>query len=264
MLNSLEGFGRIVCINLDERTDRWEQVQRTCQGLLGDAELTRFSAIEPKLAEEHVHNGRAGCLLSHRRVMEEALDDGLESVLVFEDDLAFHPEFQELIQPTMSTLGKTKWDVFYLGFTPKAPLLPAGDGLVRTFGGVTTHAIAYHRRAIPKLLQLLPDESNVLSFLSRYKSVDRYYWQQLAARMNCYAASPLLVFQRDDFSDIQQAQTLSNQQQARAAFEKHLIQSPSIFSYANLQLGGVINQVRYGIDGTRRVLLRPIKPMQPA
>lgn len=264
MPNSLKGFDRIVCINLDERTDRWEQVQQTCQGLLGDSELERFSAIKLNIAEEYVHNARAGCLLSHRRVMKEAFDAGLESVLVFEDDLTFHPEFQELIHPTMSTLGKTKWDVFYLGFTPKAPLLPAGEGLVRTFGGVTTHAIAYHRRAIPKLLQLLPDESDVLSFLSRYKSVDRYYWQQIAGRMNCYAASPLLVFQCDDFSDIQQAQTLSNQQQAKAAFERHLIQNPSIFSSSKLQLGRVMNRLKYGIDGTRRVLLRPIKPSSPA
>lgn len=259
MPRALDAFDRVVCINLDERTDRWERVQQSAAAMLGGVTPERFPAIKPDLAQSRVHNGRAGCLLSHRRVIEEAYRDGLESVLVFEDDLSFDPMFETRARVSIATLRGTPWDLFYLGFTPKAPLIPAGDGLVRTLGGVTTHAIAYHRRAMPELLKRLPGEDNVLRFLSRYKSVDRYYWQQAAPRMRCYAASPLLVFQRDDFSDIQQAHAVSNQQQALNAFEKNLTQDITPMTQARLQIQRACNRVRYRIDGCRRVWLRPIR-----
>ncbi|MBX2853314.1 MAG: glycosyltransferase family 25 protein [Phycisphaeraceae bacterium] len=259
MSSALDAFDRIVCINLDERTDRWAQVQQTTAALLGEVKIERFSAVKPDLAQDRVHNGRAGCLLSHRRVIENAYRDGLESVLVLEDDLCFDPQFEALIKPTVATLTQTPWDLFYLGITAKTPLLPAGNGLVRTYGGTTTHAIAYHRRAIPDLLKRLPDEDTVLRFLSRYKSVDRYYWQQVAPRMRCYAASPLLAFQRDDFSDIQQAEMRSNQQQSREAFEQRLIKDVTPLKQAKLRVQGACNTVKHQIDGYRRMLLRPIK-----
>lgn len=259
MPNALDAFGRIVCINLDERQDRWARVQQATAALLDGVCLERFSAIKPDLAQDPVHNGRAGCLLSHRRVIEQAYRDGLESVLVFEDDLDFDHQFDARIQPTLETLRRTEWDVFYLGMTPKAPLLPAGEGLVRTLGGTTTHAIAYHRRVMPELLKQLPDETSVLRFLSRHKSVDRYYWQHLAPRVNAYASSPLLVFQRDGFSNIQQAKTTSNQQQARESFEKHLIREVTPWNRIGLKLGGLGRMIKYAITDKKRTLMRPVK-----
>lgn len=257
-------FDRVVCINLDERPDRWEQVQQTMAPLLGDVPLERFSAIKPDLAQERIHNGRAGCLLSHRRVIEAAYRDGLKSVLVIEDDLYFDEQFASHIKPTLTTLSQTPWDLFYLGFTPKAPLLPAGDGLVRSFGGITTHAIAYHQRAMPELLRRLPGENNVLRFLSRHKSVDRYYWQHLAPRMQCYASAPLLAFQCDDFSDIQQSETLSNRQQSCAAYEKQLIKRVTPIRRIRLQLGGACRRLKYQFDGLLRQMRHPIHAKQDA
>ena len=259
MPSALDAFDRVVCINLDEREDRWARVQQTVAPLLDGVQLERFSAIKPDLAHAPVHNGRAGCLLSHRRVIEQAYRDGLDSVLVFEDDLGFDPQFETKIKPTLESLQKKQWDLFYLGMTPKAPLLPAGEGLVRTLGGTTTHALAYHRRAMPELLKQLPDEQGVLNFLSRHKSVDRYYWQHLAPRMQTYASSPLLVFQHDDFSDIQQAQTRSNQQQAREAFEKYLLREVTPMNRIGLKLGGVGRMLKYAITDRKRTLMRPVK-----
>lgn len=259
MPSALDAFDRIVCINLDEREDRWARVQQTTAPLLGSVKLERFSAIKPDLAQDPVHNGRAGCLLSHRRVIEKAHRDGVESVLVFEDDLGFDGAFDDRIKPTVESLQQTKWDLFYLGMTPKAPLLPAGEGLVKTLGGTTTHAIAYHRRAMSTLLEKLPEEQGVLRFLSRHKSVDRFYWQHLAPRMNAYASSPLLVFQHDDFSDIQQTETKSNQQQAREAFEKHLISNVTPMRRIELKLGRLGRTIKYAFTDKKRTLLRPVK-----
>lgn len=265
MPSSLGAFDRIVCINLDERPDRWEQTQQCVAPLLGNQTLQRFSAIKPDLAQDPVHNGRAGCLLSHRKIIDDAYRDGLENVLVLEDDLWIDPAFETRIKPTLATLKQTAWDFFYLGVTPKAPLLPAGNGLVRTFGGMTTHAIAYHRRAMPELLKCLPDEAGALRFLSRYKSIDRYYCQHFAPRRRGYAASPLMVFQRDGFSDIQQEQMHSNQQEAQQAFERNLIEEATLAKRIKLRTGLFGKHLKYRIDGTRRAIFRKVeaKPAKP-
>lgn len=259
LASPLDHFDRIVCINLDERSDRWQQMQASVAPLLGRVKLDRFSAVKPDLARESVFNGRAGCLLSHRKVIEAAYRDGLENVLVFEDDVRFDPQFVIQAQRSIKTLDATQWDMFYLGLTPKAPLIPSGEHLVRTFGGLTTHAIAYHRRAMPRLLGWLPKEKDVLRFLSRYKAIDRYYALHTASRLRCYAASPLLAFQRDDYSDIQQRHTTSNEQQAKQAFNQHLIEGRTPLS--QLRLCAILsrNRWRCAVDGTRRRIFRPIQ-----
>lgn len=259
MTSLLDHFDRIVCINLDERQDRWRQMQAVVGPLLGRGELTRFSAVKLDLAQQAVHNARAGCLLSHRRVIESAYHDGLESVLVLEDDFCLDPRFGELAPRSLATLDTLPWDLFYLGQTPIAPLLPAGPGLVRTFGGNTTHAIAYHRRAMPGLLKWLPEEQSVLRFLSHYKSIDRYYARHVAPHLRCYSARPLLAFQRDDYSDIQQRPAASNEQAARIAFDRHLVEHATPAHRQRIMLGLALRRFGYQVDRLRRRLLRPVK-----
>ncbi len=259
MASPLDHFDRIVCINLDERPDRWQQMQDTLGPLLGRVKLERFSAVKPDVAQERVYNGRAGCLLSHRRVIEAAFNDGLQNVLVLEDDVCFDPDFLAQAQRALATLEATPWDLFYLGFTPKAPLVPAGDALLRTFGGSTTHAIAYHRRAMPDLLRWLPEENDVLRFLSRYKSVDRYYWQALATRLRCYAAAPPVAFQRDGFSDIQQGQTPCNEQQAKQAFDEYMTKPLTPMTKLGLHVRVRLRRLGYTVDSLRRSMFRRIK-----
>ena len=89
--------------------------------------------------------------------------------------------------------------------------------------------------------------------------MDRYYWQRVAPRMRCYAASPLLAFQRDDFSDIQQAEMLSNQQQSCEAFEQNLINHVTPITRVKLRLGRACSLINSQIDGYRRMMFRPIK-----
>lgn len=259
MPKALDSFDRIVCINLDSRPDRWDQMQQATSPLLGAVKLERFSAVKCDLTQKRATNGLIGCLLSHRRAIEQAYNDGLDSVLVFEDDVLFAPDFDQHAQQAVASLQSTAWDIFYLGFTPKAPLLPAGDGLVRTYGGLTTHAIAYHRRAMPAMLRYLPDESRVLRFHSRYKSIDRYYWQRVAQKLKCFASRPPLAFQRDDFSDIQQNTTISNEQEVKQAFDKYLIESPTALTPLGLHAGLAWSRLKYRVDGQRRAMLRPVK-----
>ncbi|WP_172683368.1 glycosyltransferase family 25 protein, partial [Verrucomicrobium spinosum] len=42
-------------------------------------------------------NGAWGCLLSHARVLAEAIADGIENVLILEDDVVFQPDAGSLL-----------------------------------------------------------------------------------------------------------------------------------------------------------------------
>ncbi len=91
-------FPHKFCINLDRRPDRWERMQEEFarHGIDG---VQRFSAVDGSAVVLPPHwrhtAGAYGCLLSHVAVIEEARALNAESVLIFEDDTVFDPEFMD-------------------------------------------------------------------------------------------------------------------------------------------------------------------------
>ena len=69
-------------INLDDRTDRWDAIQKLCSG----AGLTprRISAVRAT-------PGWIGCTYSHMKCMQIAKEEQLPWVLILEDDATFTP-----------------------------------------------------------------------------------------------------------------------------------------------------------------------------
>jgi GR25 family glycosyltransferase involved in LPS biosynthesis len=92
-------FPKVFCINLDRRTDRWEQC--LAEAAKFGVELERFPGsvvhIDGKL------HGNAGCTLSHRRLLKHIAEGPWDKVLILEDD------FQVFIRPP-------KWDEYLKGF----------------------------------------------------------------------------------------------------------------------------------------------------
>src|SRR4030095_11462075 len=80
-----------VCINLDRRRRRWQQMQVKF-ARHGIHSVCRFTAIdgnEVELPKDWAHTpGAYGCLRSHVEVVRKARDRRVSSVLIFEDDVA--------------------------------------------------------------------------------------------------------------------------------------------------------------------------------
>ena len=172
--NPFRFFDAIYCINLDRRADRWEKVSRRFVKLGIDKLVRRFSAIDT------VENHHAGCLLSHRAIIEFASRCGLEHVLVLEDDVIFHDATLHYLRRAVAELQKISWRLFYLGGArwgkeyPKAPgcsFLERPDGR----GPTTTHAIAYHHSSYDFLLSALPETPDgVREWLTRNAAIDQF------------------------------------------------------------------------------------------
>ena len=87
-------FEKVYCINLDRRPDRWQKMIHLSSQV--GVDLARISAVDGTKLDLPLSpylKGQYGCLLSHRLVLEDMLNNGFEKVVVIEDDAMFHPSF---------------------------------------------------------------------------------------------------------------------------------------------------------------------------
>ena len=79
-MNLKDNFEKIYCINLDRRTDRWEEslIEFKKWGIEGNVE--RYSAVDGKsLSVESLNNfldlGNMGLITTHINILEEAIKE---------------------------------------------------------------------------------------------------------------------------------------------------------------------------------------------
>lgn len=216
----------VLVINLDTRPDRWQDLQARTAGLIPAEKLHRLpatlGAALPGFGttpwfrgrkRDKTWAGRAGCALSHRAAIAHARAQGWRTVLILEDDIEFEPALTDVLASLPAALGRTPWDICYLGFTdPISPFrtlaeLPAGRRLVSVAGCNTAHAYLLAERTYDWLLAHLPTEGTIWPWISRHRAIDRWYYRNLARRFKVSVVSPSIVNQQIGFSDITQRQT---------------------------------------------------------
>jgi len=142
-------FERIYCVNLDRRPDRW---RRFAEGLPNDwpfPQPIRFRAIDGKLVKHPDYwtagGGAWGCYLSHLRIIEQCLNEGVRSVLLLEDDALFPADFAPRVLDWLRKVPAT-WQMLYLGgqhlFAGKHPPRQVGPDLFQPYNVNRTHAFA--------------------------------------------------------------------------------------------------------------------------
>lgn len=193
-----------VVINLDKRSDRLDAFgQEFGREALGQT-FERFAARTASVAENPVVNGRIGCLLSHRGVVEMARDRGLEYVVVFEDDVTLVPGAGQQWRQAIERLAGRPWQLLFLGQNTQGPVFKEDENLYRVSRSVALHAVVYHRRSYDAILRRLPStEAAALSFVARHKAVDLFFARHMIPRVPAYCVWPHLAHQRPDVSDIQ-------------------------------------------------------------
>lgn len=204
MEHPFDFFEKIYCINLPERTDRrkecLEEFKKT-----GIEDKVRF-ANGVKLGG-HVLSGRLGCLLSHKYAIREAKNDKARNILVLEDDIKFEDNCVPVLSRAVESLGNVNWYLFYMGSTiaqdiHPEPLVNHNEGLYKTYGSLTTHAIAYNYIIFDYLLENLPELEDGIDWLMKHESVDGWLARYIQSQGNCYHAKEMIATQRPSFSDV--------------------------------------------------------------
>ena len=153
-------FPRIVLISLARHPDKAVAALRRLEesGMAQAADVTVQRAWPgnegPAPAWWRAGNAAWGCLMSHVRAVQEALLDGVERVLLLEDDIVFHPRAPQWLERLMREVPRD-WDQLYLGGQHLKEATPTRESpyIWRAKNVNRTHAYALHRRVYAKFLQ---------------------------------------------------------------------------------------------------------------
>jgi hypothetical protein len=163
--NAIEDFfDRVVVINLDRRLERWERLNRHLDEIGWPfRRCERFRAVDAAVVKPpawwQAGEGAWGCLQSHLRVIENALIDEVQTLLVLEDDVVFPPDFRDAVQQFLVELPPG-WDQLYLGgqyLRNAPPPAHVSHWVMRALNVHRTHAYAMRRDFMAAAYRWLTD-----------------------------------------------------------------------------------------------------------
>lgn len=100
--------------------------------------------------------GAWGCYQSHLRIIDQALREGWDRVLIVEDDMIWHHDAVERINETLEAAGDD-WDMLYLGGQHLKDPIPHKSGHWQCRNINRTHAYVVNGRALGRLYTHLAD-----------------------------------------------------------------------------------------------------------
>jgi glycosyl transferase family 25 len=185
-----------VCINLDRRSERWQQMQRKFDRH-GIRSVSRFPAIDGDnvtIPANWVHTpGAYGCLLSHVEVVREARRRNVPSVLIFEDDAVFDDHFESKFAASIGQVPPD-WDILFFGALHRDEPIEVASGIARITQAYSTYACALRATVFDAFIELNQETDEVLDNNGMV----------LQRRFNCYCFMPHLAWVEADHSDAQQ------------------------------------------------------------
>lgn len=186
---------KVLVINLDRRSDRWQQMQQTLR-LLGVPEerVVRISGCEQD-------NGALGRTLSHLRALTLAQQQGWRNCLVLEDDALLLTQAKHVtaFNRLLAALDHLPWQVVLLGArVNNGQPLKSLPGLIHAVDCEKVCAYLVNAASYPALIQQM--ESDPASLLE-------LRWRTLQAQGKWLAFYPCISYQRPGFSDIEMQET---------------------------------------------------------
>jgi GR25 family glycosyltransferase involved in LPS biosynthesis len=179
-------FDKTYLINLDERSDRLEDVLEECKRV--NLSVTRFPAIT---------GGCQGCICSHMEIWKQSVK---QMVLILEDDVVFHKYFQQHVYEVFSFIIKNniKWDILYFNNNNNTDLISQTKDLVVYIpkGQWCTHCYAINQDFYAKIL---PFEDEIRTA----HNADTWLKYNIEkAGLNAFATHEHLAKQRSGYSDL--------------------------------------------------------------
>ena len=181
-------------INLDHRTDRWEQMNKDFAN--SSFRLTRFPAVmitDPNVPRKD--RGYIGLARTHIEIIKMCKEKGLKTVLILEDDCKPEPNWEQNWYKAKDYLDNNldKWEVFNGAAccmeSCKNVVVLNKMYLLNTVGGWFSHWI---------YLNVDKSYEKLLAWEDLKKEMDLYY----TFHFNHYTCYPILAEQYSGMSDI--------------------------------------------------------------
>jgi glycosyl transferase family 25 len=189
-------------INLEHRTDRNQHVIEQLTNL-GLPKFERFNAIKTQ-------NGAIGCSMSHLKILQNALDNNYNHVLIMEDDITFlNPEvFKENFNTFLKNQGNN-WDVILFAGNNVGPYDKIDDVCIKVKQCQTTTGYLVNGHYLKRLVNNVKmGLTNLLNKPDKkiLYAIDKF-WFVLQGMDRWFLIVPPTVIQREDYSDIEKRKT---------------------------------------------------------
>jgi glycosyl transferase family 25 len=206
----IEYFDRTCIINLPERADRLRLIKkelRPCGADVHPAKVQVPYAPKPDDAHGFKSRGVYGSYLSHYTILKDALQDGIETVWILEDDATFSHRMVRDQARIVEFLQRNPWDMCYFGHSLGHELDGMPRGLIHhTAGFRWAHCYAIHSKTLPRLIAYL--EENMANPPGHPRGGKMYidaaynFFRQLNPDIVSLVANPAMSVQRGSVSSL--------------------------------------------------------------
>tara|TARA_Y100000310_G_scaffold342132_1_gene443924 strand:+ start:3073 stop:3819 length:747 start_codon:yes stop_codon:yes gene_type:complete len=229
-----ETFDKIFCINLDERTDRWDY----CKSEFSKYDIYDIIERYPGTKIRRDPSKVKSITTSHINIIKLAKQKKYKSVLIFEDDVKFidykysvdnkkydkslhtlvasnglglnkvpsNP--RDVLQTALTQLKNHTWDILLLGCQIVAPkpyvfYEKLDTNLFKSAGMTRLHAYAVHSRAYDTIIDNVKPEYTYM--------FDRVVREYLSHRLNCITICPIICTQNSNLISDRKSQPVSHE-----------------------------------------------------
>ena len=200
-INCLNDITHAFYINLEHRTDRKEHVIQ---------ELTKIGITANRFNAIKMDNGAIGCSMSHLKILQNALQNNLDHVLILEDDITFlNPELFKSQINKFFEIHNNNWDVILFAGNNMPPYENIDDTCIKVSRCQTTTGYLVNKHYIKLLFQNI--KLGLTHLLNKPNEKHKFaidmFWFVLQRSSNWYLITPPTVIQREDYSDIEKKLT---------------------------------------------------------
>ncbi len=198
----------IYCINLDKRTDRWQECTQNyaTMGLPAD-QVQRWSAFEDAAF------GALGCAKSHLAALSDFMTRRTEPYcLVMEDDLdLLRPWNEFVLQFNALQASGFDWDVLLLAGTCTLAYPAAANGTARVLESQSASCYLMQRSYVHEVMHSFAYSVSKLELFRSYTPRDPWTlrfaidqaWKNLQRVDRWFMVAPSMGHQRPSYSDIE-------------------------------------------------------------
>jgi GR25 family glycosyltransferase involved in LPS biosynthesis len=194
-------FDCVFVLNLDRRSDRLELVDRQLKKFNINYERVpaidgnNFQYVPPSIGNGWNHKGVAGCILSHRKIVDIAIERKLKNYMVVEDDTVLSDSFLDYIE--LFKQVPLDWDIVYFGGLHLGKLKPVNINVGKCTHTLVTNMFAMNGKFFNTITKYWPNK------LEDIKKPADVVLTELQQQYNFYTLKPHLAWQDSIFSDIE-------------------------------------------------------------
>ena len=196
----------VYCISLKTREDRQKTVIAQCDKL--------GIALDFIKVDKNKEDPERGCLESHMLCIKDAKENGYKNVLIMEDDILFNGQILRLFLTQGNIKVPENFDMFYLGYNVNNGY-KYNDNIMKITSAQCAHSYILNEQVYDYILENIEKdwktfpEWNTRNDLEKQqnwncRAVDLFYGKIVnQKRDNSYGLFPILCYQQDSFSDIE-------------------------------------------------------------